>query len=123
MNTMIFSFPREAHKCCHSISIVLPLIHDFFFLAAQPYCDKVPSTPVSLKTHKVRYRNSPLVYFRGPFGVSPEDDRKTNGESLDRPLKWAAASSESTPPDGAATKSLGAIIQFHRTCRFIADAL
>ncbi len=33
------------------------------FLAAQPFCDKVPCTTISLKTHKVWHRNSPLTYF------------------------------------------------------------
>ena len=46
-----------------------------------------------------------------------------NAESLDSPLKWAGASAESTSDDGAATKLLRTIAQFHRTCRFIANAV
>ena len=44
------------------------------FLAAQPFCDKVPCMPLCLKTHKVRYRISSLVDFRDTRGGCPADD-------------------------------------------------
>jgi hypothetical protein len=62
MNTMIFSLPGESHRRRQSISVVLPLIHRSP-VAVQPLRDTVPCTPICLKTHKVWYRISPLVYF------------------------------------------------------------
>ena len=62
MNTMIFSLPGESHRCRHSISVMLPLIHRSP-LAAGPSPDKVSCAPVYLKTHKVRYQISLLAHF------------------------------------------------------------
>ena len=71
MNTIIFSLPGESHICRQSISVVLPLMIHRIPLAAQPHCDKLPLASVYLKTHKVRYRISPLVHFWHPCGGYP----------------------------------------------------
>src|SRR5262245_10881011 len=105
VNTMILSLPGESHRRRHSISGVLPLIHKCPF-AAQPLSDKVPCTPICLKTHKVRYQISPFVDFRHTAVEVSGEDRGTNPWAVAHPLKWTAASWQSTPPGSFPTKPL-----------------
>jgi len=67
------------------IDIGCAVVESQFFFLAQPLCDKVPFAMVSLKTHKVRYRNAPLEHLLAPCGVAPFDglamNRGTIGQS------------------------------------------
>ncbi len=63
MNTMIFSLPVEADRCCQSITIVLPFIQGA--QSASAFCDKVSAMRARLKTNKVRARIRSVVPAAG----------------------------------------------------------
>jgi hypothetical protein len=69
---MIVGFPAEAHGCRQSITIVLPFVHGYVS-AIGPFSNKVSCVTNSLKTNKVRDRNSPCVLMRGTTGVYPRE--------------------------------------------------
>jgi hypothetical protein len=120
MNTMIFSFPRETHRCRQSISVVLPLIQSVFFLLlnrsvtryrARPYTSRL----IKCGTETLRSCISEIL----PVYVQETVAERTSGTltvhfgNLDSPLKWATAPSKAPLRAGLTKNHCMEVVQLH----------